>query len=68
MERETTGAGLLRDGQTIGQAVCRMGRWCASELEASEMLGRLFEKGWSGTMRECGGIWHVDVVRAKSSD
>lgn len=68
MDRETVGESLTHGGQTIGQVVCRMGRWCTNELEASELLGRLFEKGWSGTMRDCGGIWHIDVVRGKSSD
>lgn len=49
-------------------AVCRMGRWFGSATEAESMLGRLKERGWNGSMRDCGGIWHVDVVRPLLSE
>lgn len=48
--------------------VCRMGRWCTTEAEAAEMLKRLLEKGWSGSMRSFSGGWHVDVVRELRAD
>ncbi|MCC6795733.1 MAG: hypothetical protein IT366_11505 [Candidatus Hydrogenedentes bacterium] len=63
MKYEVLVADQNSDVQQIVLPVCRMGRWCASEIEAAEMLKRLLEKGWSGSMRSISGGWHVDVVR-----
>ena len=43
--------------------VCRMVQWCEGRQEAERMLERLLNDGWNGAMRDCVGLWQVDVVR-----
>jgi len=42
---------------------CHMIRWCDQESVAEAELSRLLAEGWIGSLRDCTGIWQVDVVR-----
>ena len=43
--------------------MCRMVQWCECQAEAEATLTRLLREGWYGAMRDCIGLWQVDVVR-----
>lgn len=43
--------------------VCRMIRWFSIQSDAERELENRLNTGWNGSMRECTGIWLVDVVR-----
>lgn len=44
-------------------AVCRMVRWFSVQDDAERELELRLNAGWNGSMRNCTGIWLVDVVR-----
>lgn len=44
-------------------SVCRMVRWFTVQDDAERELQNRLDAGWNGTMRDCTGIWLVDVVR-----
>ena len=44
-------------------SVCRMVRWFSAQDDAERELQVRLDAGWNGSMRDCIGIWLVDVVK-----
>lgn len=47
--------------------VCRMVRWFSVQDDAERELKQRLNAGWHGSMRECTGLWLVDIIRPLES-